>query len=110
MPFDTSLRGWTGAGKPCPGGLRFTLPRSLARSSSGSRSLLPLGWVICSLFLASALQASPPVEMVISTEFSPRELNETEKSLAADPVLEQVRFILYGNERNEVAEVQLDLE
>ena len=108
MPFDTSLRGWTGAGKPCPGGLRFTLPRSLARSSSGSRSLLPLGWVICSLFLASALQASPPVEMVISTEFSPRELNETEKSLAADPVLEQVRFILYGNERNEVAEVQLD--
>ena len=108
MPFDTSLRGWTRAGKPCPGGLRFTPPCSLASSSSGSRFLLPLGWVISSLFLASALQASPPVAMATSTEISPPELIESEKSMAADRVLEQVRFILYGNERNEVAEVQLD--
>ena len=108
MPFDTSLRGWTRAGKPCPGGLRFTPPCSLASSSSGSRSQLRLGWVIFSLFLASALQASPPVAMAISTEISPPELIESEKSMAADRVLEQVRFILYGNERNEVAEVQLD--
>lgn len=108
MPFDTSLRGWTRARKPCPGGLRVTSPCSLAHSSSGSRILLPLGWVISSLFLASALQASPPVAMAISTESSPPELIESETSLAADRVLEQVRFILYGNERNEVAEVQLD--
>jgi hypothetical protein len=108
LPSDTSLRGWTRAGKPWPGGLRFTLPCSLASSSSGSRSLLRLGWVISSLFLASALQANPPVEIAISTEISPPELIESEKSMAADRVLEQVRFILYGNERNEVAEVQLD--
>ncbi|MDE0959245.1 MAG: hypothetical protein OSB09_00530 [Planctomycetota bacterium] len=70
-------------------------------------TLLPLGVVLLVLCFAPGLQARPCATAGSGSGMIEPPTVEPEILAARDEVLEQVRFILYGKERSEVAEVQL---